>query len=322
MAASKNSSQCEHNGIQLASTLDPAVRVHDGGNSHESSTGAGSVLHEEGVAAVDGSAMHATPVIHQVAPVTASVVDSKGIHIEGAAEESPERWRSLVLGAISTLFALSTWFSTNSVAPSLKAELGFTDLELSVLTSAVQLGFVVGSITLAVLNVADMLRARHLFGCCALATAMCNASLVLGADSVPVAAFFAFLKGGFLGGVYPPAMKIISGWFRKNRGTAVGTMVGAVVLGSGSPHLTAGLLRENWRLTVLTSSGLAVAAAFIMTCLVGDGPFESKPGPFNPRLLKECWANVALRHVLIGYFGHNFELYGMVSFTPCFSGFY
>ncbi|OYV67864.1 MAG: hypothetical protein B7Z72_09160, partial [Gemmatimonadetes bacterium 21-71-4] len=46
------------------------------------------------------------------------------------------------------------------------------------------------------------------------------------------------LATGFaLAGVYPPAMKMISTWFRSQRGLGIGTVVGALTVGKASPYL-------------------------------------------------------------------------------------
>ena len=99
------------------------------------------------------------------------------------------------------------------------------------LTIAVQLGFVTGALVSSVLNVADVIQPRIviLVGACgaALANAPPRRRLRRGA-AIPLR----FLTGFFLAGVYPPALKLMATWFRRGRGTALGILVGALMLGS------------------------------------------------------------------------------------------
>ena len=47
--------------------------------------------------------------------------------------------------------------------------------------------------------------------------------------------------GIMLAGVYPTGMKLLATWFKQGRGLAIGVLVGALTVGSASPHLLAGL---------------------------------------------------------------------------------
>lgn len=46
-----------------------------------------------------------------------------------------------------------------------------------------------------------------------------------------------FLTGFTLAGVYPVGMKIMTTWFTRGRGLALGVMVGALTIGSAAPQL-------------------------------------------------------------------------------------
>ncbi len=56
---------------------------------------------------------------------------------------------SIVLIVAAQVAAMALWFSDFPVAPALKAEVGFDELVASLLTSAVQIGFVVGTLASA-----------------------------------------------------------------------------------------------------------------------------------------------------------------------------
>ena len=120
-----------------------------------------------------------------------------------------------------------------------------------------------------------------------------------------------FATGAFLAGVYPPAMKILAGWFSQGRGLALGVMIGALTLGSGSPHLLRSLFVDSWQATIISSTALAIAGGVLLPLTVADGPHESRAGKFDPRSLLAVFQDRALRLTAVGYLGHMWELYAM-----------
>jgi len=218
--------------------------------------------------------------------------------------------RALGLVSLATILALSVWFSTNAIGPALETVKGFTPDDLAWLTISVQLGFVFGTLISSVLNLADIFNARRLFGVSAVLAALCNLS-VIPLDGYWSVLAMRFATGTFLAGVYPPAMKIISGWFRQGRGLALGALVGALTLGSGSPHLLRSLFVDSWQATIIVSTALGIAGGLLLPLTVADGPHESRAGKFDPRYLLAVLRERALRLTLIGYLGHQWELYAM-----------
>ncbi len=57
---------------------------------------------------------------------------------------------------------MALWFSASAVVPSVAAEFTLTPTQASLFTSAVQAGFVDGTLTSAVLGLADRIDARRL----------------------------------------------------------------------------------------------------------------------------------------------------------------
>jgi len=73
--------------------------------------------------------------------------------------EAAGRWRILTVVAMGELLAMAPWFSASAVASPLGADWGLERLGLPTLTIAVQLGFALGALTLALAWWADSHRA-------------------------------------------------------------------------------------------------------------------------------------------------------------------
>lgn len=225
----------------------------------------------------------------------------------------------LVLVAAGEVLGMSLWFSATAAAPAIAQEFALSPAMRAWLTMAVQAGFVVGTLLTAVTNAADAINARRLFAFGCLFGAATNAAIAVAPGGAALVAL-RFLTGAALAWVYPPGMKIVAGWFRKRRGTALGVVVGAVVLGSALPHLLnwvgAGL---PWRLLVSSSSVLAVGGAALVGLLVSDGPFVSASAPFDRHALRVVLHSRGTRLAVLGYLGHMWELYAMWTWIAAFS---
>ena len=223
----------------------------------------------------------------------------------------------LALLAVAELLGMSLWFAASAVAPSYQARWALTPSETAWLTSIVQLGFVLGTATSALLNLADVVPSRRLFPLSALIAALANAALLV-APGYRAALVCRLLTGAALAGVYPPAMKMISTWFRARRGLAVGTLVGALTVGKAAPYLVHAFPGAGVGPVVLTTSLGAVVAALLVALLYREGPYPFPPRPFSWGLVGRVARERRWRLATGGYLGHMLELYSAWTWLPVF----
>lgn len=221
------------------------------------------------------------------------------------------RWWVLFVAGIAVVLSLTTWFSATAILGELTQTLGLSATHVGWLTNAVQLGFVVGALVVSIFSLADRWKLTTLMAIASLAAGFFNLLLLL-EPSPLVAIALRFATGVSLAMIYPPAMKFIATWFQKGRGLAMGTMVGALTLGSAMPHLVRGLGQGiDWQLVIIVSSvGCAIAAA-IFGFLLREGPFPFAKTRVD---LLQVGAIVKSKPVMLanaGYFGHMWELYAM-----------
>lgn len=227
------------------------------------------------------------------------------------------RWRRLALLAFAVVGGMSTWFAGSVAAPLRAADLALTSGEVGWLVSGVQLGFVLGTLLIAVLNIADVVPGRRLFAVSAMGAAIANAALLV-APTLPWLVASRLATGFCLAGVYPPAMKMAATWFRHSRGLAIGTVVGALTIGKALPYLLQGNGAVAIELVVLVPSLAALAAAVLIGTTWHDGPHAFPARPFHWGLIGEVVRDGPLRRVTGGYLGHMWELYAFWAWVPGF----
>ena len=218
---------------------------------------------------------------------------------------------------------MALWFSASAVVPQLTDEWSLTASQRSWMTMSVQIGFVVGALLSAVLNLADRIPARHLFAASALVGAVFNAAIPILTQGPEVTLVLRFLTGVTLAGVYPPGMKLMATWCKEDRGLGIGLLVGALTFGSALPHLLnampifggeSGL--PPWHLVLLASSAMAAVAAGVALFFVQEGPYLSRTAPFNWRFGAQAVTHRPTRLANFGYLGHMWELYAMWTWVP------
>ena len=224
---------------------------------------------------------------------------------------------SLALLALCEVAAMSLWFSASAVVPSLIAEHGLSPHQASLMTSAVQIGFVAGTLTSALFGLADRLDPRRFFMASALIAALANALMLIVEPASPMVIALRFVTGACMAGVYPVGMKIAVSWARDDVGLLIGLLVGALTLGSAAPHLFNAFGGVDWHFTILSASALALLSALLIN-LVGLGPKLAPAPPFNPGAALQAFRRPALRWANFGYLGHMWELYAMWAWLVVF----
>ena len=238
------------------------------------------------------------------------------------AEPDPRgRWRLLAILATAQLLAFAPWFSASAVAPLLQADWQLGRLDLPFLTIAVQLGFAAGALTLAATGAPDVVAGRALLSAGAAVAAIANLGFAWLAHDVATAIPFRVATGAALACVYPVAIRTLAGWFRRDRGVAVGVLVGALTIGSALPFLfraVGALGGADWRVVVTAASVASIAGALIALVGVREGPNEVRAPRFSLSMAARAFSGTSVRLANIGYLGHMWELYAMWTWAPLF----
>lgn len=211
----------------------------------------------------------------------------------------------------------SLWFAGNAVLPELQREWNLPADSLGYITSAVQFGFIAGTLVFAFFAVADRYSPRVVFFACSLLGGLSGLGIFLVAPHFSGLLMSRFMTGFFLAGIYPVGMKIAAGWYQRGLGSAIGFLVGALVLGTSFPHLLKGLgASVSWEAVTLGVCATAVLGGLSMLLFVPDGPGLARGARFDPRALALIFRSRAFRASAFGYFGHMWELYAFWAFVP------
>ncbi len=226
---------------------------------------------------------------------------------------------ALVLPVIvlSQFCCTSLWFAGNGVMSDLVKNFNLQSSALGHLTSAVQFGFIMGTLLFAILMIADRYSPSKIYMTNALLGALFNAAVIWDGNSLTTILALRFFTGFFLAGIYPIGMKIAADYYTKGLGKALGFLVGALVLGTALPHLLKGITETfPWEYVILTTSSLAVLGGIMMFVLVPDGPYRKPSQQVDLSAFFQVFKNRNLRSAAFGYFGHMWELYAFWAFVP------
>ena len=231
--------------------------------------------------------------------------------------ENRLRWRILAYLAVTLVFAWSTWFSAAAVVPQLREIWTLASSAAAWLTIAVQLGFVIGAVVSSLFNIADVIPARYVIMGGSIGAAAANL-LLLAADGPQFGIPLRLATGFFLAGVYPPAFKLCSTWFREERGLALGLLAAAIVFGGGVPHLINGLGGLDWQIVISLTSLQSLVGGFIALFLIREGPFPFPKAVADLRQVGLALKNRGVRLSILGYVGHMWELFAMYAWILLF----
>lgn len=227
------------------------------------------------------------------------------------------KWRAMALLLASEAAAMTVWFSSAAALPSILAEAPLTGFQAALLTSSVQVGFVVGTLGSAVLGLADRLDPRRFFAVSAVVAAAASFALIQLEPDSPLVPVLRFVTGAAMAGVYPVGMRMAATWAVNDTGLLIGLLIGALTLGTASPHLMAALGGLDWRITY-AGAGLAALFSAILVCFVALGPNLRRAATFEPGFVLEIWQNRPVRLATLGYLGHMWELYAMWAWIGAF----
>jgi len=211
----------------------------------------------------------------------------------------------------------SLWFAGNGVIADLAINFNLRDSALGHLTSAVQIGFIVGTLSFAILTIADRISPSKVFFVCAVIGALFNLGIIYEGNSLTSLLSLRFLTGFFLAGIYPIGMKIAADYFEKGLGKSLGFLVGALVIGTAFPHLLKNMTETiSWKSVLIATSSFAVFGGLLMLTLIPDGPFRKAGKRLNLLAFSKVFRNPEFRSSAFGYFGHMWELYAFWAFVP------
>jgi MFS family permease len=223
-------------------------------------------------------------------------------------------WLSLAI-----FLGMTLWFSATAANAAIVAEFHLSPAQTPWLTMAVQGGFVIGTLLSALLNLPDVLNARHIFTIGCVVAAAANGALTVATDPLQLIVL-RVATGAALAWVYPPGMKIAAGWFDRRRGAALGVLIGALTVGSAFPHLLAAVSASvSWRALMLVASALAISGGAIVKLFVRDGPYVAVSARFDAAAAARVFADRGTRLATLGYLGHMWELYAVWTWIAAFA---
>jgi len=219
---------------------------------------------------------------------------------------------------IAQFCCTSLWFASNGVMNNLIADFDLLPQALGGLTSAVQFGFIAGTLVFAWYSLADRFSPSLVFLFCAIVGALANLGVIWSGHSFGSLLFLRFITGFFLAGIYPVGMKISADYFAEKLGRSLGFLVGALVIGTALPHLLKVMIGQtlSWQSVLIMTSCLATFGGFLMWLLIPDGPYRKAGQRMNGRAIFDMFRYPKFRAAAFGYFGHMWELYAFWAFIP------
>lgn len=211
----------------------------------------------------------------------------------------------------------SLWFAGNSIVSDLVNELHLKPSFLAHLTSALQFGFIAGTLVFAIFSVSDRFSPSLIFFISAVLAGLLNLGITLQDVDAAQILLLRFSTGFFLAGIYPVGMKIASDYYQAGLGKSLGFLVGALVLGTAFPHLLKNFTLDfSWRYVIYSTSALSFLGGFSILLFIRDGPFRKQAQKLKFTTFLRGFRSANFRAIAFGYFGHMWELYAFWAFVP------
>jgi MFS family permease len=196
-------------------------------------------------------------------------------------------------------------------------DLGLEPQFLAHLTSAIQLGFISGTLVFAIFTISDRFSPSRVFFMSSIIAGIFNLGLIINHVGVGEILVFRFLTGFFLAGIYPVGMKIASDYYQSGLGKSLGFLVGALVLGTAFPHLLKNFaMGLPWKYVIYSTTALSVLGGLSVLLWVPDGPYYQKGKKLKITAFLKGFKKREFRVSAFGYFGHMWELYAFWTFVP------
>ena len=217
----------------------------------------------------------------------------------------------------SQFFCTSLWFAGNSVISDIAKDLHLEPFFLAHLTSAIQFGFISGTLVFAILTISDRFSPSLVFFISSILAGLLNLGITINHINSGEILLFRFLTGFFLAGIYPVGMKIASDYYQAGLGKSLGFLVGALVLGTAFPHLLKNFtIGFPWKCVIYATSSLSVLGGLSIFIFVPDGPFRKQGQKLKFTTFIKGFKQREFREIAFGYFGHMWELYAFWAFVP------
>lgn len=211
----------------------------------------------------------------------------------------------------------SLWFSPNAAAADLIREWNLGSAQIGQLTSSVLLGFIAGTLILAITGVADRVSGSKFFATSCFMGGAAHACFALWASDFAQGLAARFLVGVCLAGIYPVGLKLVIRWSGSISSRYLDMLLGMITLGTALPHAIRALgANLDWRLVCLSSSALAVAGGLVVLCVGDPDPVRSAGAPPPWHSAFSIFKRRDFRACALGYFGHMWELYAFWTVAP------
>jgi MFS family permease len=218
---------------------------------------------------------------------------------------------------VSQFFCTSLWFAGNSIINDIILAQHLEPSFLANLTSAIQFGFITGTLFFAIFNISDRFSPSKVFFISSILAGLFNLGITIeNIHSTEILAF-RFLTGFFLAGIYPVGMKIASDYFQAGLGKSLGFLVGALVIGTAFPHLLKDFtLGFPWKYVLYITTTLSLLGGVSILLFVPDGPYRKFGQKLEFTAFIKGFRDKDFRSASFGYFGHMWELYAFWAFIP------